>query len=217
MEPRMRRSVGVIGIVFVILFLISSFMMPTTPDSHASVAKAVAFYHKHRGVVIASAWVIELAILVGVFFFWFLRDYLGRTDADRTFATIGFAGALLFAVSGGVSAGINFALGDSVTHVSGIATQTLNVLQNDLATFIAGPGVGIFLIATAIVCIRSAVLPRWLGWVGIVLAVLGLAVPFFAPPAAGLWVLIASIVIVVRERGTSGGAARGSAPAETMA
>jgi hypothetical protein len=64
----------------------------------------------------------------------------------------------------------------------------------------AGAGVAVFLTATGIVCIKSRVLPRWLGWVGVVLAFVSLVLPFFGPPAAGLWVLMASIVILARER-----------------
>jgi hypothetical protein len=194
---------GITGLAFVVLFLVSSFMVPSTPTAHASVAKVVAFYHKHHGAFAVSAWVIELAVFVGVFFFWYLRDHLGVTDAYRRLATVGFAGAVLFAVTGGIAAGLNFALADSVNHASGTTIQTLNVLQNYLDVYMAGAGVAIFLTATGIVCIRTRVLPGWLGWVAVVLAVVSLAVPFFAPPAAGLWVLIASIVILLRSRRTA--------------
>jgi hypothetical protein len=205
------RRVGIVGIAFVVVFVVSSFLAPSTPNSHASVAKVVSFYHKHRGVIAAQAWVIEVAILVGVFFFWYLREYLGRTEGSRRLATVGFAGALLFAVSGGLSAGINFALADSINHVSGTTIQTLSVLQNDFSVFMGGAGVGIFLIASGIVCIASGLIARWVGWVGVVLAVVSLALPFFAPPAAGLWVLIASIVIIVK--GRRGGAEPSDVPA----
>jgi hypothetical protein len=213
----LRRRVGIVGIAFVVLFLVSSFLTPSTPDSHASVAKVVSFYHKHRGALAVEAWLIELAILVGVFFFWYLRDYLGRTEAHRRLATVGFAGALLFAVSGGLAAGITFSLADSINHVSGTTIQTLSVLQNDLSTFMGGAGVGLFLLASAVVCISSGLIARWVGWVGVVLAVVSLALPFFSPPAAGLWVLIASIVILVKGRReenvgpASGGPARATA------
>jgi hypothetical protein len=200
MDTRLRRWLGVTGLAFVLLFVVGSAVVPSTPTAHASVAKVVAFYHKHHGAFAVDAWIIELAVFVGVFFFWYLREYVGVTDAHRRLATVGFAGALLFATTGGIAAGINFALADAVNHASGSTIQTLNVLQNYLNVFLGGAGVAIFLTATGIVCIVSRALPRWLGWIAIVLAVVSLVIPFFGPPAAGLWVLIASIVILVKAR-----------------
>jgi hypothetical protein len=200
MDTRLKRWLGIAGLAFVVLFVVSFVMVPSTPTAHASVTKVVAFYHKHHSAFAVNAWVIELAVFVGVFFFWYLRDYVGVTDSSRRLGTVGFAGALLFATTGGIAAGINFALADAVNHASGTTIQTLNVLQNYLNVFLGGAGVAIFLTATGVVCILNRVLPRWLGWIAVVLAVVSLALPFLGPPAAGLWVLIASIVILLRAR-----------------
>ncbi len=201
MEPKMRRWVGWLGIAFVVVFVVSSFTAPNSPNTKKSATNVIHFYQDHRSAVAVDAWIIMLAIVIGVFFFWWLREYLANTDTNRRLATIGFAGALLFAVSGGLSAGLNFVLADAVNHKNSQGVvQTLNVLQNGFTVFIAGAGVALFLITTGIVCLKGAALPKWLGWVALVLTLASLAVPFLSPPAAGLWVLIASIVILVRER-----------------
>jgi hypothetical protein len=75
------------------------------------------------------------------------------------------------------------------------------VLQNDGSTFVTGAGQAVFLVATGIALIRTGVLARWLGWVGVVLGIVALAIPFVGPLPAGVWVLIASIVILVSARG----------------
>jgi len=75
--------------------------------------------------------------------------------------------------------------------------QTLNVLQNDFPGAVASVGAALFLLATGIALIRSGALPRWLGWVGVVFGVLTLVLRL-GPIGAGLWVLLASIVILLR-------------------
>ena len=201
MDRRLRRWVGVAGLVFVVLVVLSGVLSGNAPNTHASAAKVVAFYHKHKSGIAAQAYFVEAAIFVGLFFFWYLRDLVATVPANRRLATIGFAGVVIFAVSGGMSAGLNWAAADSVGHVDPTVTQTLNVLQMDLVNFVTGPGAGVFLVATGIALIRSGILGRWLGWVGVILGVVSLILPFFGPLPTGLWVLIASIVILVQSRG----------------
>jgi hypothetical protein len=196
-DPRAQRLLGMAGLVFVVLFLISFFAAPATPSGHASAEKVVAYYHQHKAVVVVTAYAIELAVFVGLFFFWFLRDRLCAVPANRPLANVGFAGAVVFAVSGGLSAGIALCLTDAVGHVDPTVMQTLNVMQNDLSNFMSNAGVAVFLAATGFALIRSATLPRWLGWVGVVLAVASLVLPGIGAPAAGVWILIASIVMLV--------------------
>jgi len=196
-EARSQRLLGIAGLVFVALFIAASSVAGTTPDVHASAAKIIAFYHQHKTAVEIQAWIIELAILEGVFFFWFLRDRVCVVAANRPFANVGFAGAVLFAASGGIAAGLYFCLGEAVNHVSPAVMQTLNVLQNDLNIALSGAGAAVFLVGTGIALIRSATLPRWLGWVGVVLAAIAIAISPLGGAAAGLWVLIASVTLLV--------------------
>jgi hypothetical protein len=201
MSRRDRQRIALGGLLFVVLFVVSSFVVPSTPGSHATAAKVIAFYHKHKTVVAVNAWIIEVAVFVGVFFFWYLREYLSTVPANRRLAALGFAGVILFATDGGLSAGINFTLADSANHLSGTTMQTLNVIQNDLTIFLSGVGAAIFLAATGLVVIRSGVLPRWLGWIGVVFAVAALALPFLGILGVALWTLITCIVLLVAKRG----------------
>jgi hypothetical protein len=204
MQARMRQRMALGGLLFVVLFVVSVFIAPSTPGSHATAAKVISFYHKHKSVVAVEAWIIEVAVFVGVFFYWYLRDYLSTVVANRRLATVGFAGVLLFAVDGGLSAGINWTLADSVNHLSGTTMQTLNVLQNDLTSFVSGAGAAIFLAATGLLIIRSGVLPKWLGWIGVVFAAASLVLPFVGIIGVALWTLITCIVLLVT-KGTDPG------------
>lgn len=203
MDVRLKRWIALAGLLFVVLVVVAVVLGGGPPDSHASAAKIVAFYRKHKSGVQANAYLLELAVFVGLFFFWYLRDLVTTVEANRRLATIGFAGVVVFAVSGGLTAGINWTLADAVNHVGPTTMQTLGVLQNDAIVFLTGAGQAVFLIATGITLVRSAVLPRWLGWIGIVLGAVALVIPFFGALPTGVWVLITSIVILVSERGVA--------------
>jgi hypothetical protein len=196
-----QRWLGIAGVVFVVLVVASIFAVPNTPHAHASLAKIVSYYHGHKTGLRVSSYLIVLAIFVGVFFFWYLREHLVLASrAVKSLATIGFAGALIFAISGALTAGISWSLADGVDHVSPTAMQALNVLNSDLIPFISAPGIAVFLAATGIAIITNRMLPVWLGWAGVVLAVVALVIGFFGMLGIGLWILVASIVLLRPDR-----------------
>ena len=67
-----------------------------------------------------------------------------------------------------------FALSDSPTHLSPGAAQALNVLSNDMVLTNAA-GFCAFGIASGVAILRSADLPKWLGWLAILIGIAVLA------------------------------------------
>lgn len=194
-----QRWLGIAGIAFVALLVASVFAVPNTPDAHASLTKVVSYYHKHKTGMRVSSFIVEVAVFVGVGFFWYLREHLTELNpANKRLATLGFAGSLIFAVSGAVAAGLSWALGDAVDHIAPSAVQTLNVFDSDVNGFLGAPGIALFLAATGVAIIVNRSLPVWLGWAGVVLAIVALVVGFFGLLGIALWILVASIVILVR-------------------
>ena len=58
-----------------------------------------------------------------------------------------------------------------------------------------------FLIASGISIVRHGALPRWLGWVAIVLGVASATPAFFiAFLLAAIWILIVSVMLALRAR-----------------
>jgi amino acid permease len=210
MRSQLRRNIGLGGLLFIVLFVISSVIAPE-PSSRASASSAAAKYAAHTGALAVNAYVIVVAVAVGLAFFWYLRELLAETPSVRRLATIGYGGVIIFAVSGGLTAGIEFSLSDVSNHVSPTTIQTLNVLNTDVSGVLGAGGVAAFLLATGIAVTRSAPLPNWLGWIAVVLGVAVLALPFASGPGAGIWVLIASIVLLVtREPAASAAPTTGS-------
>jgi hypothetical protein len=199
MSSTQRRILGLDGLLFVVIVIVAVAVTGNSPASNASIGTLLSYYHKHRGNQIASAYLLELGVIVGVVFFWYLRELLIENQADRRLVNLGFVGVIFFASAGALSGGIRFALwdylGNSVISVSTL--QTLNTLQQDANVILTGVGQTVLLLATGIALIRSGALARWLGWVGVVLGVVSLVLPFFGPIPAGLWVIISSIVVLV--------------------
>jgi hypothetical protein len=110
------------GVVFVVLLVASSFFDSSSPSSGDGGNKVVAYYLKHSNKRNANipALLIDLSVVVGLFFFGYLRDRLRQTDVGERFAPIAFGGAVIFAVGGVGNAGATFALTDSpkeTTHL----------------------------------------------------------------------------------------------------
>jgi hypothetical protein len=52
--------------------------------------------------------------------------------------------------------------------------------------------------------VRYGALPKWLGWVAILLGVVGVTpIGFAAFLGLGIWILIVSVILSLRARGTS--------------
>jgi|HubBroStandDraft_6_1064221.scaffolds.fasta_scaffold13396_3 hypothetical protein len=186
--------------VLFVAFVVASVFVTNPPASDASPISILHYYRTHKNQVSISAVLIPPAVVFGLIWFSYLRSWLQRRDVDHRWGTISFAGGILFAATGGVAGGALAALGDSPDHLTLSSAQTLNYLQNDMPAILASMAFGVMAISAGIAMLRSAVLPRWLGWVSLILGILGV-VPigdFFALPAIGVWTLIVAGVVYFR-------------------
>ena len=72
-DAKWERLGAATGILFVVLLVVSVFMVPTPPDINASPGTISAFYSDHRTAILVSAYIGGLAVPV---FLWFLE--IGR-------------------------------------------------------------------------------------------------------------------------------------------
>jgi hypothetical protein len=184
------------GIVFIAL-IVSSFFIGNTPASNASASTVLAYYRTHKTESNVTALLIGLGIIAGLFFFGYLREYLRQDHASRWLASIAFGGAVVFALGGAISAGAFLALGDAPQVLTPSTAQTMNLVQADLTNSLMQVGLAVFYLATAVVILRSRLLPAWLGWVSAVLGLVAasLIVAFIAFLATGLWVIAVAIML----------------------
>lgn len=198
-DANLRRWLAIGGLLFVVLVIAAVMVIASAPDNTASMAKVLSYYTQHRTSGYVTAIVLEAAVAVALWFFWYLRNLLIDAGADARLTTLGFAGAIVFGVGGGLGGGMRWVMSDSVGHVTPAVLQGLNAVQADLNTVLSGAGTALLLFATSIAIIRSGALAKWLGWLGIVLGVVDL-VTMIGPVPVAIWVLVASVVLVASRK-----------------
>lgn len=184
--------------LFVVL-LVVSFLVVSTPSTSKTPQYLVAWYNKssHKAALGISTILADIAVVVGLFWFGYLRDRFGRSDIGARLSPILLAGAILFGAGGLMFSGANFALLDDPKKMLPATVQTLNFLSSDLGAAALTVGISIFMWAAGFIILRTRVVAVWLAWVSFVLAVVALAGPlgFFAFLATGLWILIVAAVM----------------------
>jgi hypothetical protein len=196
------RAAAVAGILFSILMMISLVLIwisvPYNPIDDGD------WLSTNRNTVSLA---LNLLPFAGIAFLWFigvLRDRMGQLE-DRFFATVFLGSGLLFlallfasaAVAGGTiriyGAGIStliesglYTFGRTVTY------EIMNVYTMKMA--------GVFMLTTCTLSLRTRILPRWMVFLGFILALfllLSLGSVNWAPLVFPLWILLISVHILL--------------------
>jgi hypothetical protein len=199
------------GVLVVIAILISN---TTTPDSKASGATVISYYQAHGSDSKTAEFLFIFAFIFFLFFAGSLRAHLRRTPAAEALSALVLAGATLLVVGIGIFSGLDLALSDQPSRLTPAAAQALNLLNNDMFLLVLAGGC-VFGLSAGLAILRGAALPKWLGWLAIVIGIVS-ATPasFFAFLAAMVWSLIVGILLYVRG-GAVTAAPAPSAPAAT--
>jgi hypothetical protein len=199
MSGNWAKRAPLLGILSIAAIIAAFAVGGESPDADASAAKVVSFYTDHDSDQMFSSFLLSLGALFLVFFAGVLRNALRATEqGPGGLSAVSFGGALIMAVGFTLFAGISFTLGDVADKLDPTAAQALNALNGDLF-FPLAMGTALFMLATGIAALRGGALPKWLGWIAIVLGVLALTpLGFFALMATGIWIIIASIVLATR-------------------
>lgn len=195
MDMNLKRWVAFAGLLFVACIVAMTALSGSAPEGTASATKVVAYYASHTTGAHVTSYLLEVAVIVGLWFFWYLRNLLIDAGADARLTTLGFVGAIVFGIGGAVSGGMMLVMADAANHVPPATLQGLSVLQQDLNTTLSAVGPTVFLLATSIAVLRSGALAAWLGWLGIVMGVVSVPA-FLGPVPAGVWVLVTSVALV---------------------
>ena len=143
-----------------------------------------------------------------VFFGGHLRRVLAAAEGPGgMLSAIAFAGTVVMALGIAIDMTISIALAEAAEDVEPAAVQALQALwDNDFVPIALG--IELFLLSTGLAIVRHGGLPKWLGWVALVLALLGMTPLGFAAFLGGaVWILTASILLAVRARAGAGGGA----------
>jgi hypothetical protein len=113
---------------------------------------------------------------------------------------VAFIGFVVVAVGFAIDSTILIAMSEAADDIPASSMQALQALwDNDFVPIVLG--VECFLWATGISVLRHGALPKWLGWVMIVLAIAGLTpIGFVAAIGSAVLVLVLSIMLALRAR-----------------
>jgi hypothetical protein len=195
-ESRWQRLAPLTGVVTVALIVVAFAVGGSTPEEHDSAAKVQAYYAAHHDKHTALAFIVAIAVPFLLFFASSLRHDLRRIGGTGQLANSAFGGGVLAGAGFAILATVHLALANAAESVTTLGTtQTLNVLDNN--DFIpAAAGLAVLVFAAGAAAVRHGGLPKWLGWLGIVIGIVAFTpAGFIAFLAAGLWILIASILL----------------------
>jgi hypothetical protein len=186
------------GLVFVAIVVAVFAIGGSTPGDHDSAREVQDFYGQHHDKHMLLAFIMAISIPFLLFFVSILRYELRRAGGTGQLANAAFAGGVLAAAGFGILAFVHLALADAGDSVKTIGTtQALNVLDNNDFLPMAA-GMGVLVLAAGLSTVRHGGLPKWLGWVGVVIGVAAFTpAGFFAFLLSGIWVLIVSILLTL--------------------
>jgi hypothetical protein len=187
------------GIAFIVLLILGFIITGDTPEAKDSLQDIVDFYKDDKDSIEAGAFVTAFAAILLVFFANYLRNLFRESVTSATI----LVGAAIVAVSAGIDATILVATAEAADDIEPTSVQTLQALwDNDWVPFAIG--LVVFDVSIGLSILRTAVLPRWLGWVVLVIALIGVSpIGFVAFPLTGILVIVLSVWLALRERRAS--------------
>ena len=188
--------------VAVIVVAIIGFAIAGEPKSaDEPVREVVDYYVENKDSVQIGAIAQVVAGLLLIFFGAYLRKVLrAAAPEEEILPLVAFIGFVLAALGFAIDGTISFALAEAADDIDPAAVQALQALwDNDFLPIMLG--MLAFLMATGISVIQSGALPKWLGWVMILLVIVGVTlIGFVAAIGAAILVLVLSILLSLRAR-----------------
>ena len=200
---RTPRAAAVAGILFSLLIALVLVLILISTPSDPAAPGAWLSNPARRGTV---ALALNLVPFAGITFLWFIgvvRDRLGHLE-DRFFASVFLGSGLLFVamlfVGGAFSGGL---LAEAVAKSAGAPGPDTLVLGRQVTSLLlrlyAMRMAAVFTMSTATITLRTKVAPRWIGILGIAVAVVLLVsvnLTLWVSLLFPAWVLLLSVDIL---------------------
>jgi hypothetical protein len=195
------------GVAFVALVIVGAIVGGEPPGADDPVQEIVSHYKDNKDSIEISAGLFVIGAALFVFFAGFTRKVLDREAGGRSMLpTVALVGAGILATGAAIDSAISFAIAEAADDIEPTAVQALQALwDNDF--FPLALGAALYLLATGLAIVRYGGLPAWLGWIAVLLGVIGFTpVGFVAFIAGGLWIIGVSVLLAIRERKRGAGA-----------
>lgn len=195
------------GVLSVALWIATLIVTGNDVSSSDSDSKILAYYadsgHRHRHL--AGFFLVLVALLFFVWFLSVLRGRLAQAEGGAGGLTTAAFGAglvttAMWLVSIALFSAPAAAREDtSKFHLDPNTYRLVNDMGYDI--FFGGTTIALItVVATSLLGLRTGVVPRWLAWLGFVVAATMLVSFFFLPFLVFLgWLLVVSVVFLVRD------------------
>jgi hypothetical protein len=181
--------------------------LDSTPEITAPTSEWTAHFEDsgNRVQVIVGSILLALSAFAFLGFFWALCERLSSTEDGRLrLSSLARSSGTVFAVLVATTASVSgaVALGTELADAPLPSAEVMIQIESvGGAMFVIGGGFAASLLvaASSVVMLRGGALPTWLGWFGVVVAILLLLSVFFFPLLTFfVWVVIVSVAQLVR-------------------
>lgn len=197
------KAAAIAGIAFSLLLLLILWLLRTSIPADP-LEPGAWLATDTRAITVA----LNLVPFAGVAFIWFigvLRDRLGQLE-DRFFASVFLGSALLFlamlfaaaAVIGAVM--LVASVSEPNELISSATFRFARAVSYIIMNVYAIKMAAVFMISTSTVVIRTGIAPRWIAFLGLLLAVILLIGSFFISWSVAVfpsWVFLISVYILI--------------------
>lgn len=195
------RLLTLTGPLFFVLFAVTLFVTGDEgPGEDASGKAVVDFVNDNSDRLFTAAFAGALLSALIVVFFSHVSSVARERRADAGAGpTVMVGGAVLWAAGLLLGSMLDLAVVGAADDNLEQVAQTLNVImESSWIPFIAG--IAVTLIGAGMTSLRTGLVPKWLGWIALVVGIVALFGPggflgFFVGP---LWMLIAGIVLYLK-------------------
>jgi hypothetical protein len=184
------------GIVAFLAVLAAILVVGETPSIDDSTREVVDFVNGNESEYQIAGLLLALGAAAVAWFGASLRTALRSAEGEPgRLSGLAFAGTLILATGMSIFAGIEFTIGDGADDLPAASLQTLTALDTD-AFFTVAVGVVVLQWATALAVLRHGGLPRWLGWVSLVIGILALTpIGWIAFLATFIWIPVVGVLM----------------------
>lgn len=188
------------GLAFLVLVIAGGLYggKPPSEQGMKSADELAAAYAAQADKLSVAVFVMGVGLVFLVYFGSVLKTALDQGSAATScLSRAAFAGVIVFVVGAAIDFTLMLAMVEGAkSKVDPVVIQTLSTYwENDWVPF----AVGILTLASAaaISILKYGGAPKWLGWLAALIAVVALIPPigWVAFPAAGVWILLASVAL----------------------
>jgi hypothetical protein len=197
---RWERYAPLTGVLAVVLWVVGFLILsPGMVAQDAAPEQVLAHYQRNSGMVLAGGLIFALGALSFIWFLGSLRVSLHSAEGGMgRIASIAFGGGLAMAVSALFLPASSMTIALAAGTIPATSADALHRLPG-VFFFGAEMFAAVLAGATGLVALRTAVLPRWLAWVSLVLAVVLLIPPIgWVGALLGIpvWVVLVSVLLM---------------------